>query len=76
MKKIITLLMVICIINIFTIILLVNIINDKNKLIINLQNKIKSLTNEISDLKIKENQAVRAFYSCNDVLIEEGLVNE
>lgn len=76
MKKIITLLMVICIINIFTIILLVNIINDKNKLIINLQNKIKSLTNEISDLKIKENQAIRAFYSCNDVLIEEGLVNE
>lgn len=46
-----------------------DIIEDKNEL-------IKKQDQEIKELEEKAESFINAFYSCNDILIEEELVNE
>lgn len=72
----IALLIVSFIINIAIISLLIDIMNDKTQLILDLQEQQKTLQNEISNLKVRAEESMEAFYNCNDVLVEKGLVGE
>ena len=57
-------------------VLLIDIMNDKTQLILDMEREQKVLYSEINNLKVRADEYIELFYSCNDVLVEEGLVGE
>lgn len=64
------------IVNIGIICTLIDIMNDKTQLILDMEREQKVLYSEINNLKVRADEYIELFYSCNDVLVEEGLVGE
>ena len=51
-------------------------VHDKILEILDKEREQKVLYSEINNLKVRADEYIELFYSCNDVLVEEGLVGE